>query len=1276
MTHSPTRRFLIAIGEILLITATSLSMALWPTQPARATIASPGSLSTTSAPAGIIINSPWVVDATGTEWAYGTTSASMGTLISRNQITGVFTSRAITAGDEGSIAGLYSPLANVAVFSARRTGLGNRLTAFDLATGTRISTRTMATDETLIRALAFNSAADSYIVGTNQNPAKVMKFGITNGNLEYSSTLATGLKEITAFIPNGTELLAAVNTNPIKLVSVTRNRLVIGSVVSLPAGTPTLMDPIVVGTTAYLGTDATPGRITAIDIPTQTVIASAILNTGEIGARNLVVDNSTGTLYATTDSTSGPRIASFRLTDLRRLGTTQLSAGTSATSLLLSGGMLAAGFAGTRGVETLTVAPEPNAPVITGIQAADSSLVITWNSGGSVEPVLEYTASASAGSSSASCSTNGTSCTIQGLNNGTTYSISVVARSAAGISPATLATGMPRTVPDAPTTPRVTRGNTEVTVTWTPRGDGGVPITGYRATASPSGKICESITQTCTIFGLPNGVPQTVQVVARNLIGTSQPSAPSASVTPATIPSTPQIEFAGRSNHGGVVVWKPPTDNGGDDVVSYLVRVTQGSTTVSESTTSDTSITLDGLANGVIYKIVVSATNTVGTGGPSENAYVTPATVPDAPGAITAVRQDKGADISWIAPLNNGGDPITGYRIQVQNGNEPPKLFIATESPYRIRGLENGTTYSVSVSAINSVGDSVASENAYVTPATVPDAPSAINAVRQDKGADISWIAPLNNGGDHITGYRVQVRAHNGQATSFITTESPYSIRGLENGTTYSVSVSAINSVGDSVPSETSNVIPATNPDAPRAITVRSLDSAADVSWTAPTNDGGDPITGYRVRIWREYAALVEFETSSESIVISGLNNGTEYRVVVTSVNTVGESVASESALVTPATVPDPPLDITALRQDQGADVSWTAPSNDGGDTITCYRIQVQTGDEPPKRFIATESPHSIRGLHNGTTYSVTVSAINSIGDSVESESALVTPATVPDPPTSLNATAVDGAVNLEWSASSNDGGDPITGYRIRIWRENAAITEFDTPITNASVPGLTNGVDYRVTVTSVNTVGESVASESAFVMPISPPVVTPPAIDPPVIDPPVIDPPVIDPPVIDPPVVDPPVVDPPVVEPPVVVGPPVVDPPVVDPPIINPPVAGPPASDPPPTVRPPSPPVDVAVISATRKSITLGWRVGDSGGAPVIDFIVHKSRYKNRGFTVWPDSISAAPRLELQKPGRGGLYVRVIAVTAQGESAPSQVTLVARAKKLANTKYGGRALE
>jgi hypothetical protein len=695
--------------------------------------------------------------------------------------------------------------------------------------------------------------------------------------------------------------------------------------------------------------------------------------------------------------------------------------------------------------------------------------------------------------------------------------------------------------------------------------------------------MCESITQTCTISGLPNGVPQIIQVVAHNSVGTSQPSVPSASVTPATTPSTPRIDSARRSNRGAVVVWKPPTDDGGDGVVSYLIQVTQGSNTVSESTTSDTSITLDGLTNGVMYKIFVSATNTVGTGGPSDHAYVTPATVPDPPGAIAALRQNQGTDVSWDAPSNDGGDPITGYQVQVRRGNEPPTRFLTNESPYSIRGLVNGTTYSVTVSAINSVGESIVSESTEVTPATAPDPPFAVTALRRGQGADVSW--------------------------------------------------------------------------------------------TVPTNDGGDPITGYRVRIWSESAALAEFETSSESIVISGLSNGTEYRVVVTSVNTVGESVSSESALVTPATVPDAPLDLTALRQDQGADVSWTAPSNDGGDAITGYRIQVQNGDEPPKRFIAAESPYSIQGLENGATYTVRVSAINSVGESVASESALVTPATVPDSPTSLNATAGDRVVELEWSASSNDGGEPITRYRVRIWSKTFVIAEFDTPITSASVPGLTNGVEYRVTVTALNTVGESVEGESATVTPISPAVAEPPVIDPPVVEPPVVEPPVADPPVVEPPVVDPPVIDPPVVEPPIA-DPPVVQPPIVEPPIVGPPIVDPPVADPPPAVRPPSAPIDVAVIGSTRKSITVGWRVGDSGGAPVVDFIVHTSRYQNRGFTVWPDFSSATPRVELRKPRRGGLYVRVITVTSRGESVPSQATWIARAKKLENTEDGGRSFE
>jgi hypothetical protein len=248
------------------------------------------------------------------------------------------------------------------------------------------------------------------------------------------------------------------------------------------------------------------------------------------------------------------------------------------------------------------------------------------------------------------------------------------------------------------------------------------------------------------------------------------------------------------------------------------------------------------------------------------------------------------------------------------------------------------------------------------------------------------------------------------------------------------------------------------------------------------------------------------------------------------------------------------------------------------------------------------------------------MTAVNSVGESLASESVEVTPAATPDPPRSVIAVATDGGANLEWSPPATDGGDPIAHYRVRVWHEATAVVEFDTVATNASISGLINGVDYRATVTALNGVGESIASDPAFLRPVAPPVIEPPVVEPPVVEPPVIEPPIIDPPVVEPPVVEPPT-----------------------------------------TYRRPSSPVNISVISATRKLVTVGWAVHDSGGAPVLDYVVHTSRFKNKGFTISPDATSSIPRTELRKPRRGALYVRVIAVTSAGESVPSPAKRVVR---------------
>ena len=81
-------------------------------------------------------------------------------------------------------------------------------------------------------------------------------------------------------------------------------------------------------------------------------------------------------------------------------------------------------------------------------------------------------------------------------------------------------------------------------------------------------------------------------------------------------------------------------------------------------------------------------------------------------------------------------------------------------------------------------------------------------------------------------------------------------------------------------------------PNKPSSLQVSKIDTKQfTLTWTAPDFDGGYPVTGYRV----EYKAVSEInwkqlklDKSSTSIVVTGLEEGTEYELRVAAMNSVG----------------------------------------------------------------------------------------------------------------------------------------------------------------------------------------------------------------------------------------------------------------------------------------------------------------------------------------------------------------------------------------------------
>ena len=744
-----------------------------------------------------------------------------------------------------------------------------------------------------------------------------------------------------------------------------------------------------------------------------------------------------------------------------------------------------------------------------------------------------------------------TTATITGLTNDTAYQVQVRAANSVGDGAWSASTKATPTAqkPEAPSAPTLTHGDASLAVAWTAPSDNGAAITGYRVRRCDDSLDCSAnsnnwsptdVTGTgtsTTLSGLTNGTTYQVQVRATNSVGNGQFSS-SAKEYPSKVPGTPAAPSLTFGSQTLNVSWSAPSSNGGSAITGYKVgRCSTGCDTASNWTVTTltgtgTTTTLSGLTNGTTYQVRVAATNRSGDSAWSTSTTESPAYKPARPAAPTVTRGNESITVTWTEPADGGAD-ISDYNVNYreQNKSASNHPFTGSGTTTTITGLTNGKRYQATVQAVNKAGQSDWSPwSALATPANKPSAPSAPTLTHGVASLSVSWSAPANNG-EAISDYDVQYRACTKSADltcasnptwgswtdhSHTGTTTTASITGLTNGTAYQVQVRATNAVGTGSWSASAKEQPNTVPGAPGAPTLGVWHASLNVSWSAPSSNGGSAISDYDVQYractatpltcttsptwgsWTEWNASNTGTTTTASII--GLTNGTAYQVQVRAANRSGDGAWSTSASAAPAPQkPAAPGRATLTVKNQGLSVSWTEPATNGS-AITDYDVQYRActksadltcassptwgswTDRTGETASDTATTVELTGLTNGTAYQVQVRAANAQGESDWSPLAKATAATTPSAPGQPTVTTGAQQLAVSWTAPSSDGGEAITGYKVRYCDQSTACDaddEWTTETltgtdTTTDLTGLTNGTTYRVQVAATNSVGDS----------------------------------------------------------------------------------------------------------------------------------------------------------------------------------------------------------
>lgn len=283
-------------------------------------------------------------------------------------------------------------------------------------------------------------------------------------------------------------------------------------------------------------------------------------------------------------------------------------------------------------------------------------------------------------------------------------------------------------------------------------------------------------------------------------------------------------------------------------------------------------------------------------------------------------------------------------------------------------------------------------------------------------------------------------------------------------------------------------------PSSPGGVTGTVGNARISLTWAAPASNGGAAVSDYVIRYSGDngttWTRFVDAVSSATSATVTGLTNGVSYVFKVSAINAAGVGTPSAtSAAVIPLTTPTAPANLAGVAGNRQVSLTWSIPVSNGGADLTDYIIRYSSDNGATwTRFvdgISTATTATVTGLTNGVDYVFKVLAVNKLGIGMSSAtSAVLTPITVPNAPTSIKGVARKKQVTLTWSAPTSAGGGGVFDYVVQFSRNKGSTwTTFVDGVsgsTTATVTGLTSGIPYVFRVAAVNAAGTSAFSTTS----------------------------------------------------------------------------------------------------------------------------------------------------------------------------------------------------